>query len=513
MVNLSESASNKLSDHGGSTFQDCLVCRDHGLSLSVRQRSGPAVPAAIRTFSCIISHFACSDAGCAVLMEIAARCSSDPWQQVFKVFLVKLNSSLLPEHVDLAVKKPRLFLGGCQNCLICIFSCRLCITRLRVSTGGQHRQQQHFAMMASSLCSSSQGELHTVFDVDQHYQHTAATLRQIVSGALSLSSSGALSISSAGPAARSCNETLTSQRAPAAALQHMMPKLPLLAAQQDQQTAAPPQQHTDCPPCSPCSPPGGSWQAAWRAAAGQQAQDKGALCPSSNSSRPSARRCLCLSLQTEDLAPVQDTAALPHAPFTPSIGPEAPAAVTPAAAGPAVPETPSSCMSCSHSSSSKQSRLQQWLGTMELRLQVPPTPLVPPVEPCPAPKGPSSCMEALERRKRTLAAVSSLSLSSPAASDEEQQERCCKRRSSSDGAAAATVVAPAAHIAAVLAPVGAAAAPAPPQQLLPEAIPDVQAQQGETIEQQVEPASWLESCMPPPAFVILGVLSSGNSSK
>lgn len=163
-------------------------------------------------------------------------------------------------------------------------------------------------------------------------------------------------------------------------------------------------------------------------------------------STQTARRCLCAALNshaagdafinpaqaisTEDLSCSTPTAAL----STPAVrlcpgGPRAP----PAVARTLLPLSSSTDGSnhhttcgCAHFSPDGRSRLQQWLDRMELKLAVPPSPITPPAEVCPAPtaagafvnssygnnvNSSSSSSGALTSKKRALFALDALCLS------------------------------------------------------------------------------------------------------
>ncbi|KAF6260307.1 hypothetical protein COO60DRAFT_1700411 [Scenedesmus sp. NREL 46B-D3] len=218
----------------------------------------------------------------------------------------------------------------------------------------------------------------------------------------------------------------------------------------------------------PLSPTGVSWQDAGRtaavAAAARSSKDEESQKPASI--RPSARRCLCLTLtqqqRDETLGAAASAALPPVAPFTPLPGKCSISSSTPGSAWSAVPAEAtaaapsahggSSSSVCSHGSSSNRSRLQAWLSTMELQLQVPATPLVPPVEPCPAPKGGHSRADAHDSRKRALdaealselrlapgpAAAGTGAAAMKAAGDAERSRK--RRNSSSEAVSAAAAV-------------------------------------------------------------------------
>jgi hypothetical protein len=232
-------------------------------------------------------------------------------------------------------------------------------------------------MATASLCSSWTCTAGPSQDMDYP---ASETLQSIVAGALSIS--GSLSISPSGIMQRrpvACVEEQQQRGAATPALQQMLPQLPL------PMLFGTPVQQADG---LPLSPTGASWQDTWRKAAATAAarSSKDADSCKATSRRPSARRCLCLSLteQPEDTpaaaTPAAPAAALPPVPpFTPHAGhcsnsssntPPSAWSVAPAACGGSSSSCGSGSVFCSHGSSSNRSRLQAWLSRMELQLQV-----------------------------------------------------------------------------------------------------------------------------------------------
>ncbi|KAF6244607.1 hypothetical protein COO60DRAFT_1708012 [Scenedesmus sp. NREL 46B-D3] len=198
--------------------------------------------------------------------------------------------------------------------------------------------------------------------------------------------------------------------------------------------------------------------ASWQAIMANTSIDEG------DKARLLARTADMLKQQQRDetLDAAASAALPPVAPFTPLPGKCSISSSTPGSAWSAVPAEAtaaapsahggSSSSVCSHGSSSNRSRLQAWLSTMELQLQVPATPLVPPVEPCPAPKGGHSRADAHDSRKRALdaealselrlapgpAAAGTGAAAMKAAGDAERSRK--RRNSSSEAVSAAAAV-------------------------------------------------------------------------
>jgi hypothetical protein len=164
-------------------------------------------------------------------------------------------------------------------------------------------------------------------------------------------------------------------------------------------------------------------------------------------------------------------------------------------------------------------------------LQVPATPLAPPVELCPAPKGINSRLDVCDSRKRALEAVGELRLTStavaaaaavaPPGAAEEDAERNRKRRGSgSETAAAAAAAAAAAQIAAAAGGLPAGLQDVPMSGAA--AVSAAAAAAAATDDDYTAPAAAAAEAagvgvsaggghvQPAPAFVLLGVLSAGR---
>lgn len=397
-------------------------------------------------------------------------------------------------------------------------------------------------MATASLCSSYGCPAGP--SQEREYQGSE-TLRSIVAGALSIS--GSLSISPSGIAQRRAPAALSLQQqqlgTATPALQQMLPQLSILCGT--------PMQLSDG---MPLSPTGATWQDALFAAPAavprsSSANDADSCKPMSK--RPSARRCLCLSLtQQHHDSPVAATPSAPDAaaalpplpPFTPNLGTSsssctpagawslAPAAAAAAAALPAHGGgsccSSSSSVLCSHGSSSSRGRLQAWLNRMELQLQVPATPLVPPVEPCPAPKGGHSRPDGHESRKRALqgafndneephdkpAAANFAAAAADAGTEAAAgAQRSSKRRSSgsSTGAAAVEISAAAGGLPAAVA-AAALGGCSDPHMEDGTAAGLTAAVAADDLAATAAGAGGVT--VPAPAFVLLGVISAGRGS-
>lgn len=235
---------------------------------------------------------------------------------------------------------------------------------------------------------------------------------------------------------------------------------------------------------------GPSWQEMWRSL---QKDDEQQDSQSLRSKTAAARRCLCLEVASS----ARDTAIHDvQMPPRPATG----LPCTPAAAGPAV-----DAGSCSQSSSESRRRIQQWLSSMELKLQIPISPVLPPTEPCPAPTGAAG-----KTKKRSSSATaaalltdferSSKRMSSTVSAEQEQESTPAAAGPSAHNAAEPS----AAAVSNAAAGNGQGAVAATPLQIR---MPYEDAAAAPAEEEAVP---WTPGTIPPPAFVILGVLSRNS---
>lgn len=288
----------------------------------------------------------------------------------------------------------------------------------------------------------------------QRRQHEA--LMDIVATAQHLAESGALSVSGTGATQR--KDAQPAVHSVARGFQHGA-QFPVAYDSPLEQQRLLPQQHLT------------SWQSLWHAQQHQKQQV---------SSKAPARRCLCLDVNSSKSAATSPGALQPQAPFTP-------VSITAAA----------DCGSCCARSSSSRSRMQEWLGSMELKLQIPATPMLPIGSPCPAPKGPALA----NSRKRPSAAEEA------AGSLLAEFQRTSKRSSSmlQDQRSVATVDTAAAAAVAAESQSAAGVANLAAAQIA-AAVGGPQVEQGAADGFSGDNNNKFDA-MPPPAFVILGIMS------